>query len=299
MAINVTEKYEVDDLYDRETGLMRVTVEYEISGQVDEHNHIGTTQGALPIGITSPISRPSVRIQSDAIAINTLELHAVHREIPRRFGPDRAKMLVTYEGHEYGVMTWDIDLGTGPREVQSGLRRYDSEGDPLPLQPIGPNEKARLTIESPQQVLSVVYNWTGIEWIAEERPKKLRDYIELIAALSGTVNEIQWAPDFWGDWFNEGYWLYLGAESIHHRDGTWTFEHKFVTNTVNWTNESADPRMHIYRWWNSVEKPDTDTHGGEAGGGATDVEYSDTAKEAQIYLIAGEDIPAGFGELLL
>ena len=298
MAMNVTELYEVDDLYDKETGLMRVTVQYNVSGQLDEHEHIATPNLALPGGIPSMITRPTVRVQGESLPIQTLELYDVHREIPSRFGPDRGKVQVTYEGHEYGVMTWNIDLGTGPREIQAGVQLQDSEGANIALEPVGPNEKSRLTIESPQQMIIVTQNWTGIQYPETARHGKLLDFLDLISALSGQVNEYLWAPGFWGEAFPEGHWLYLGAESIRHRDTTWTFEHKFVTNRVNYSATSDFARMHIYRWYDSKEKPKTETIGGVAGEGATDVDFSDTANEVQIYYIAGNDASGRtFGDL--
>jgi|GEM_PF-4475213 len=291
MAVTVTEQYTVDDLYDWDTGLMRATREFVITGPetAEEQWRLGTAYGTLPVGIPEWLDMPSVRLQPQASPPNMVVMWPVSREIPERFAPTTAKMQVTYEGHELGVMKWNIDADTGSREIIADLTGA-KVGD----------EGAAITIENPEQTMTVIENYWGDD-TNRVTPcltlPLLRARLYLIQNLSATVNENNWTPAFWGDAFPAGWWLYLGAEHVMNRDATVTFEHKFVSSRLNFAAGSYTPRMHIHRYANRRMKVGTDTMAASERD-ILDYDASDTLIETTIYEIAGTaPVTVTFAEL--
>lgn len=196
-----------------------------------------------------------------------------------------SRVTVIYESHMFGVVDWSIDSVSQRVQINEALEDatvYDgAPGADGPKRRIGAEGKGTTRLE-PMQVMRVVQNYPTPEAITKYGDAPVVFVWAVIRPLIGSVNEADWAPQFlvpFDTSYDEGTWLYTGAEIVRNRDTTFTFIHSFMS-TVSTTPPTV--LTHQHGWYNYAYK------GIDTGAGQRKSRTRDgTINLSKIYPIAG------------
>lgn len=277
--------------YDKRTGLYTIQRRWLIN--VDWINTISLPlAGAGKAAVGDAIPETFTITHEDGITPVTMVAVARNSEVVRAKTDTlcaQAVLSITYEGHvcmqpsggttgaatpHNGVVAFHTEQGTKSEQI---LVSYDLDATDR-RKAIGPNNEGT-NIFVPQLRLVIVQNVLAANY-----------YTQMYAAqnITGMVNENGWRdPAFSVSW-DEGIWLYLGAQQQQNRDGTITFTHIFdydLHKMPEGTTTSGVPVYygHKYLWYFLTELK-------EVIGGISKIVKRATGDPqlSKVYLVAGE-----------
>ena len=247
--------------YDARAGMYQIQRRFHV--HLPWHLAAALPSRAAPDGTTWPDSVPSGFSFVHADGATVIAMCDVQRSATQKKDYE-SELTVTYEGHvcmwpksevgtttagafyHSGVMASRFEHGTKSERVTVSFDR-DAAGKRLG---IGPNSEGANRYV-PQVRWVITQNLTASDYGL---------MFFTIAALTGCVNEDGWKDPVYGSIWPAGLWLYLGAQSMENRDGTFTLQHqfdyeeKFVDDGVSTTAGAAEYLRHRYAWFFEEEK---------------------------------------------
>lgn len=241
--------------YEPTTGTYQVERIYAIDSVPE--TAIGEAYGTIPISIT-------ITHQHFLDASSTITLYAVKRDVQRQ-GPTSSLMTVIFEGHVLGVIQegCSFDFGT-----KAENRKFDLDNKEIGAQNEGTNRHVPLIRIKILQNLEDISEFQG-KW-------------DKIEALIGTTNEAEWLDPIILIYWEEGLWLYLGAEVTTNRDRSYTLQHIF----------EYDVNEHLYQYY--VASITTETVGGLP---IPIYQPQGDLRERRLYNVAGTQVTTKFDDL--
>ncbi len=276
--------------YNRKRGHFTLKRTYYFEG-VDPEDVIGTEYGTLAAGRVPgnvAISDPN----GDTVTCYAIDREAVR---PETSGESETWLTVTYEGLSLGAMHYEIDVQSMGEQTVVSMADVDGVHHSIGANNEGTN------VDRPYMIMIILENVRMVDFM----PAKMN----LISALSGSVNEPNWKPDILvglgAGGFDMGQWLYQGVDHTYYPGGYFTLVHSFMMVPIIGKpivpGSRTTEEMQLYKWYPYVSRTDDSREipTGSADFPDREIRAYGEEVESQIHQIAGVDIAEKFGDLNL